>query len=105
MGIFDDLKGAFGGRSSPNGVGLLKTQIQSAEQQSDEEKELASYVKNKVEEIRATSNRIAHEGVWMTNVAYVLGYSALTWNTSLQQYQPTDQSRRYLSRNRIHSNL
>lgn len=72
--------------------------------QTEEERKLASHVRSKVEEIRSSANRIAHEGIWMTNIAYALGYDGLTFNTSSRQFQPVNRSSAFLRKNRLHVN-
>lgn len=72
--------------------------------QTEEERKLASHVKSKVEEIRSSANRIAHEGIWMTNIAYALGYDGLTFNTASRQFQPVNRAAAYLKKNRLHVN-
>ncbi len=72
--------------------------------QTSEELELAAHVRNKVEEIRSKASRIAHEGIWMTNIAYLCGMDGLTYNTTSRQFQPTNRAAAYLKKNRIHVN-
>ncbi len=79
--------------------------IQNVFDQTKEEIELASFVKNKVETVRGQANRVASEGVWMTNIAYLLGYNNVFYDPSLKQFRPNDTPRRFIARNRIHSNL
>lgn len=64
---------------------------QSIEQvdQSKEEIELVNFVRSQVEEVRASASRIAHEGIWMTNIAALLGYNGVTYNTVSRQFTPT----------------
>lgn len=78
--------------------------MSSQSDQSEEERKLASHVRDKVEECRSQANRIAHEGIWMTNIAYVLGYDGMIFNTTTRQYQPINRASSYLKRNRIHVN-
>lgn len=72
--------------------------------QPPEDLELASFVKRKVEDVRMTASRIAHEGVWMTNIAYALGYDSVYYDTSTRQYKPVGGPLRMPSRNRVHAN-
>jgi hypothetical protein len=51
-----------------------------------------------------SANRIAHEGIWMTNIAYLLGYDGLTYNTTTRSFQPVNRASSYLKKNRIHVN-
>lgn len=87
-------------------LGLFDTspRLENSQDQSEEEKKLASHVRSKVEEVRASADRIAHEAIWMTNTAYLLGYDGLTYNTATRQFQPINRASAYLKKNRIHVN-
>ena len=72
--------------------------------QSSEEIALVQHVRSTLEESRSSANRIAHEGIWMTNIAYCLGYDGLMYNTTTRQFQPVNRASAYLRKNRIHAN-
>jgi hypothetical protein len=72
--------------------------------QSEEDKKLVAHVRSKIEEVRASANRIAHEGIWMTNIAYLLGYDGIAFNSTTRQFQPVNRASNYLKKNRIHVN-
>lgn len=72
--------------------------------QSAEEIQLVGHVRSQLEECRSSANRIAHEGIWMTNTAYCLGYDGLMYNTTSRQFQPINRASAYLRKNRIHAN-
>ena len=91
--------------SDSAGNGQPDKKIENPYDQTPDEIKLATFVKKKVEECRGQANRIASEGVWMTNIAYLLGYNNVFYDPSLKQFRPNDVPRRFLSRNRIHSNL
>ena len=40
----------------------------------------------------------------MTNIAYVLGYDGIAFNSTMRQFQPVNKSSAYLKKNRIHVN-
>jgi hypothetical protein len=61
-------------------------------------------VKSKVEEVRSSANRMAHESQWMTNIAYLLGMDGVTFNATTRQWQPVNRAASYLKKNRIHVN-
>lgn len=86
-------------------MGEGSKKVESASDQSNDEIQLVSYIKNKIEETRGSGFRISQESVWMTNVAYLLGYDSVVYNSTTRQYQNTDNSSRFLKRNRVHSNL
>lgn len=76
----------------------------SAADQSPDERELCGYIKNKVEEVRASGARISAEGIWMTNIAYLLGYDSIYYDTNQRMFRPVNQGARFLRRNRVHIN-
>lgn len=72
--------------------------------QSREDDELCTHVKSKVEQVRASANRIAHEAIWMTNIAYLLGFDGLSYSSNSRQFIPVNRASNYLKKNRIHVN-
>lgn len=101
MGVFEDIKNrlaqAYGGTEKP------KNEETAADQSSDEQK-LAGYIKSKVEESRTSSNRIAHEGIWMTNIAYALGFDSVYYDSTTKQFKPLNTAQSYVPRTRARSN-
>lgn len=80
--------------------------ITDANQQSQDEKNLADFVKKRVEDVRSSGNRIAHEGVWMTNIAYLLGFDSVYYDTTNRQFRSIDGAAGLgLRRNRVFENL
>jgi len=69
-----------------------------------EERKIVAWIKNRVQETRSSSSRITHEGIWMTNIAYMLGYDSVYYDTSTRQWKAVGQNSNYLRRNRIHVN-
>lgn len=81
-------------------------QIGNASQQTADEKSLAEFIKKRVEDVRSTGNRIAHEGVWLTNTAYVLGFDSVYYDTTNRQFRSVDGAASVgLRRNRVFENL
>lgn len=100
MGIFDDILGKMtGGEQKQDG------EMKDAIEQPQEDLELAGYVKGKFEEVRAQATRISHEGIWMTNTAYLLGFDSVYYDPALRQFRPISKSPGYLKRNRVHTNI
>lgn len=91
MGIFD---------------GLFKDdgEISDVAQKEQSDRELISFVKSKVDDSRNSSSRVAHEGVWMTNIAYLMGFDSVYYDTNSRQYLPLGAPFRTLARGRIHVN-
>jgi hypothetical protein len=81
-------------------------QLTDANQQSADEKGLAEFIKKRVEDVRSTGNRIAHEGVWMTNTAYLLGFDSVYYDTTNRVFRSVDGTASIgLRRNRVFENL
>lgn len=101
MGVFDDIRArlsqAYGNNEKP------RAQEDAADQSSDEQK-LAGWIKSKVEESRTSSNRIAHEGIWMTNIAYALGFDSVYYDSTTRQFKPLNTAQSYVPRTRVRSN-
>ena len=76
------------------------------ELQRDEmlEAELCNFVKGKVEDVRAFASRISHEGIWLTNIAYVLGFNDVFYDTNSRVFRPAANSPAFLRRNKISVN-
>lgn len=95
MGILDKIK---------EGLGVKDLSNQDETKDVDkikEEQELCSWIKSKVEEIRSGASRIAHEGIWMQNMASVLGFQNLFWNVNSRSFQPINRAGGAMRRNRI----
>jgi len=84
-------------------LGLLDKVKDLYGEQSPEEKKLADHVKQKIEEIRGSTRRVAAESIWLTNCAYSIGYPVF-WNSQVKNFQPTDRAAPILQRNRIYVN-
>lgn len=82
----------------------LTEESANEQDQSEAEKKIVDHVRSKVEEVRASANRTAHEGIWMTNIAYLLGYDGVSYNTTTKQFQSVNRAGAYLKKNRIHVN-
>lgn len=79
-------------------------EIQSVEDQPQDQIQLAGFVKSKVQEVRQASSRVSHEGTWMTNYAYLLGYDSVYYDTNTRQFRAVGLPNRQLRRNRVHVN-
>lgn len=103
MGFLDKVSNAINkayGHSEDNGV----DELESATDQTPDEQKLAAYVRGFVEDSRNNGSRIAHEGIWMTNTAYVLGFDGIYYDTKSRQFRTQAQQSGFLRRNRVHSN-
>lgn len=80
------------------------TPLQSAEDQSDAEKALVAYVENQLQERRSSSSRVANEGIWLTNSAYLCGFDGVWFDTNSRTFKPIPAPSQLLARNRVHVN-
>ncbi len=78
--------------------------ITSADEQTSDEKALVSFVKNKLEERRQSSARIAQEGINLTNIAYLCGFNSIFFDGTSRQFKPVPTPSQFLKRNRVHVN-
>lgn len=101
MGLLDKLLGSVGGGSDSESK--LPKISDEAGQPNDEIK-LVSYIKEKVQEVRNSGSRVSHEGTWMTNYAYLMGYDSVYYDTSSRQYRVVGKNNSTLRRDRIHVN-
>ncbi len=60
--------------------------VDSVEAQSQEDKDLVAFVRDKATDWRTQNSRVASEGVWMTNIAALMGYSNVNFNTQTRQW-------------------
>lgn len=59
-----------------------------ASSQPPDQQALISFIKNKIQEVRNSGSRVSHEGVWMTNYAYLLGFNSVYYDTNSRQFRP-----------------
>ncbi len=77
--------------------------IDRAQDQPLDEQKIVNYVKDKLEQVRQTNSRIAVDGVYLTNVAYLLGFDGVYYDTTYRQFKNIDPKRK-LTRNRFKIN-
>lgn len=61
--------------------------IESPGEQPNDELKLVNYIREKVQEIRNSGSRVASEGIWMTNYAYLMGFDSVYYDTASRQYR------------------
>lgn len=84
MGLFDKLSGALSDKDP-------------------EDEKLYDFVRSKVEDVRRTGTRTSHEAIWLTNVAWLLGYQVY-FDPSARQFRNFYAGTPYLARNRLYVN-
>lgn len=75
-----------------------------AQDQSDDEKKLASHVRSRLEDCRMRGSRIAWLGTVMTNIAYLKGFNSVYYDTSTRQFKNVYQNGRGVNRARLNAN-
>lgn len=84
-------------------------QVSDVSDQPQDDRDLVSFVRNKVDESRSQATRIASEGIWMTNIAYILGFDNIFYDPQMRQFRPTGSTNsagpNFVKRNRIHENI
>lgn len=82
-----------------------KRELKTPEDQSADEKKLVEFVDRKVDDARANPARAANEAIWMTNIAYMMGFDQLSFDASTRRYVPMNQALPYLPKGRVHENI
>lgn len=81
-------------------------EITDASEQPNDEKEIVSYIRNKVDEARTNASRVAFEQQTLTNTAYLMGYDSIYFDSKTRSFRPTAGiSGGYPTRSRVHANL
>lgn len=78
--------------------------LQNADEQTGEQKALVTFVKNKLEEVRQSSARIAKEGINLTNIAYLCGFDSIYFDGVSRNFKPVPAPSQFIKRNRVHVN-
>lgn len=78
--------------------------VQFASDQTPDEIKLIGYIRDKVDECRHSGSRIAYEAIWLTNIAYLLGFSGVAYDPVQRQYKNIDPAQKGMRRNRMRVN-
>jgi hypothetical protein len=78
--------------------------ITDPREQTEEDKALVSFVKNKLEEVRQSSARVAQEGINLTNIAYLCGFDAIYFDGVSRAFKPIPSPSTFIKRNKVHVN-
>lgn len=99
MSLFSDIADKI---LSPKGEAQLPP-VKDAVEQTPDETKLVEYIKNKIDLVRTTNSRVALENVYLTNIAYTLGYNGIMFDSQYKQFRNVDPKRR-LTRNQFKIN-
>lgn len=84
-------------------TGGLK-EIKDVSDQPQDEINLVEHIKGKIQDVRSSGSRVAQEGIWMTNYAYLMGYDSVYYDSAARQFRSTNMSTRTINRNRLYVN-
>ena len=89
-------------------MGLLEKvfgkKIDGENDQSKDEIDLVSFVKGQVDSSRQSGSRVANESLWLTNIAYLIGYSGVFFDSVTRQFRTANSGDRPFRRNKIRIN-
>ena len=83
---------------------LGKEKLEDSNDQPYRDQEIAQYVKSFVEESRQDSARVTAESIWLTNIAYVLGFDGVYFDSTTRTFRNIDRGSAFLRRNRTRVN-
>lgn len=78
--------------------------LETVADQTQDEIDLVNFVRKRVEESRVSASRVSHEGIWMTNIAYLIGFDSVYYDTQARQFKAVGRTNQFIKRNRIHVN-
>lgn len=76
----------------------------TAEEQSPDERALVAFIRNRVDESRRNAQRVSWESTFLTNVAYVLGFDSVYYDSKLRSYRPIGGGSQSLTRTMLKTN-
>lgn len=79
--------------------------LTNEQEQPEDEKQIVSFIKSRVDESRMNPARIAMESTYLTNSAYLLGYDQIYFDSKSRQYRSYASNFSVPQRGRIHANL
>jgi len=103
MKLSDITKGLFANLEKKDQGKTELPPINELSDQTPDERKLVEYIKEKIDSVRQTNSRIAIEGTYMCNIAYLLGFDGVYYDTAYRQFRNIDPKRK-LSRNRFKVN-
>jgi hypothetical protein len=75
-----------------------------AQDQSEDEKKLVSHIRSKIEDSRNLGQRIVWESNTMSNIAYLMGYDSVYWDTRTREFRNIATLGTGINRNRLRYN-
>lgn len=93
MSLFSDLANRFSKTTDKDNATPLKDIKQVADQSPDELK-LVANIREKINLVRMTNSRIALEGIYMTNLAYLMGFDGVYYDSTYRMFKNIDPKRK-----------
>lgn len=84
-------------------TGGLK-EVKDVSDQPQDEVDLVAHIVGKIQDVRSSGSRVAQEGIWMTNYAYLMGYDSVYYDSAARQFRSTGMGTRTINRNRLFIN-
>lgn len=73
-------------------IGKPDDQLRAPSDQPASDRELVTFVRNRVEESRSHAARVSQESIWMTNIAYLMGYDGVFFDPQSRTFRPSSNS-------------
>jgi hypothetical protein len=93
VGIFDKIAEAVAGKKD-GGSGAKLSPVDSAVDQSPDEIQLVSHIRQKIDQVRQSASRMSQEAIAFTNDAYLIGHTQVVFDPIARQFKNIDPKRR-----------
>lgn len=81
-----------------------KPELKDVRDQTEEDKSIVSFVRQKLEDARSFGARTAQEGINLTNIAYLCGFDSVFFDSTTRSFKPIASPSRLLRQNKVHVN-
>ncbi len=95
MNLSEITKKLFSSNYSKQEEGAPLEPIKDSRDQGLDEKKLVEHVKSKIDLVRSTNSRVTLEGIYLTNVAYLMGFDGVYFDTTNRQFRNIDPKRKF----------
>lgn len=81
-----------------------KPELKDVRDQTEEDKSIVAFVRQKLEDARSFGARTAQEGINLTNIAYLCGFDSVFFDSTSRTFKPIASPSRLLRQNKVHVN-